>query len=604
VTTHELRATAWRAVASGLVVVQRPWGDPVPRLRRLACAASALLCLAASPASADEPAAAFTQLVGADGCISSPAVPWSTSGPTEENPDVPPLGECRRARALGGARELAVSPDQRHVLVVTGGGAGSSAIVTLQRDPQSGALTFLNCMSDSGGDGRLGSEGACADADGLDGPEAVALSPDGRWLFVAARRASSVTWFSRDPATGAVEQRGCLRGYAAPRQRCSAQGMLEGASAIVAANGLVFVAARDAGAVHLLRHDAATGDLRAVSCVSDSGSDGACENGRGLRGASDLQVSPDGRTLYAVAQTDEAVTTFAVDPDAGTLKQTGCFADEVTPDGTCEPVSSLAGADTIALSPDGRDLYVGAREDGALTIMRRSSAGSLTRTACLVNALPRGEDSIGPTDVTPEQEAARRRAAGTADCTPVRALAPADIAISADGRSLFVGGGDALSALRRVPDTGRLTWAACAEQQRTYRACTPSRAPAGGNAVAATADGRNLYFADEQGASVSVFAASLATAASARVGRDGVARLAVRCPSTRVTGCRGRVIHPWLQRPAAFAVPRGAGATLALHLRGAAIRAVAGRRVRALTLTVTDQHRLTRADARRVSLRR
>jgi len=542
-------------------------------------------------AGAQATVASFGQLAGPDGCIRAQgAVAFGFGGD--------PLSGCVAASGLGNPKALTLSPDQRQLLVVAGGvDEGSNAIVTLNRAAGSGALSFASCMSNDGGDGRLGSDGTCGDADGLSAPSAVALTPDGQWLFVASRTASSLTWFARDPVTGALEQRGCLKSFAWPGERCTVAPMLGGASGVaVSADGrFVFLSASTSGAISTYRRDADSGALERVSCVSDTGSDGLCTNVNALRGVGDLVIAPDGRTLYAIAPRAGAVSTFAVDESTGALRQLVCVADRVAQPGACTAVTTLGGVTSMALTADGRNLYVGATGDEALTVLATDNTGGLTPQGCFVYQQPQPGDRAVPDDFFDEEV---QPSPDVASCTGVRALDPAELALSADGASLYSAGDDFLAAFRRDPATGALTWAACAEDERTYLACVEAHGLPGGSGIATSADGHNLYVASNSSHSIAVFASALEVAAQARLSRGGTARVTVRCPAQGQATCRGTVRHPLLRRAVPYRVAHGRRATVVLRFGRTLVRPGG------ITLRVSDASRLIRTTSHHVALRR
>ena len=91
---------------------------------------------------------------------------------------------------LAGATSVAVSPDGLHVYAT---GSVDNAVAAFERDPATGALTFIEAKRD-GEDGVVG----------LLGAEAVRISADGQHVYVAGRAASAVAVFSRDVGTGGL----------------------------------------------------------------------------------------------------------------------------------------------------------------------------------------------------------------------------------------------------------------------------------------------------------------------------------------------------------------------------------------------------------------
>ena len=72
---------------------------------------------------------------------------------------------------LDGARAVAISPDGKHVYVA---GNGDDAIVRLDRDTTSGALTWAQVIKDH------------SMTDGLDGAYSVTVSPDSKSVYVVS----------------------------------------------------------------------------------------------------------------------------------------------------------------------------------------------------------------------------------------------------------------------------------------------------------------------------------------------------------------------------------------------------------------------------------
>src|SRR4051794_37759673 len=112
-------------------------------------------------------AQSFAQPSGEAGCLLQTGIDLSDDD--DYYAEYAPKG-CGRAGGLMNARSVVVSPDQRNVYVTSRGGAatGANGIVTLER-AQDGTLTPRGCVTATGGDGRVGSDGLCARADSLRG---------------------------------------------------------------------------------------------------------------------------------------------------------------------------------------------------------------------------------------------------------------------------------------------------------------------------------------------------------------------------------------------------------------------------------------------------
>jgi hypothetical protein len=443
------------------------------------------------------------------------------------------------------------------------------------------------------------------DGDGVSAANALTFSADGQWVFATAAGSSALTWFARDPESGRLEQRGCLKNFAWPGERCATVPLLGQATGVaVSPDGtLVFVTAPESSSLTVFRRDPQSGHLERLACISDTGSDGLCANGVGLRGANHVVATPDGGA-FVLAQAIGAVTSFAVDPSTGMITQRGCLASGGADPGQCKSTPSLGKPISMALSPDGRDLYVGAQVGGTLTALHSTPSGSLEENGCFAfQGGPAGDSTEGA-----EQDSGGEKRASTDGCTPARALTSDALTVSADGSTLFAAGVLGLGMFRRDPATGRLEWLACIEQApgTDNSPCTQAHSLFDGiTGIAASADGGNLYLASAYGSysTVEVFAASLGVARSAHVGTSGRARLTLSCPETRPVACVGKLRQRGrLRWPTRYRLATGAHMAVPLHLRPGAARHVRARRLKTITITVTDTAGLTRATRHHIAL--
>jgi DNA-binding beta-propeller fold protein YncE len=70
-----------------------------------------------------------------------------------------------------------------------------------------------------------------------------------------------------------------------------------------------------------------------AGCVSEDGTMGTCMDGSGLLRVAVVAVSPDGRYVYVAAFDSSAVTTFARNPTTGSLSQLNGVAGCVSANG-------------------------------------------------------------------------------------------------------------------------------------------------------------------------------------------------------------------------------------------------------------------------------
>lgn len=260
---------------------------------------------------------------------------------------------CTQVDSLEKPGDLAISPDGRSLYVPA---LDDDAVTHLSIDAE-GRLTFRGCV----GDGNPG----CTQVDSLDGPRAVAVSPDGGAVYVASPTGDSVTHLSRDAAGGLVN-RGCV---GAPGSGCTQVDSLDEPRALaVSGDGAALYVASFAGdsVTHLARD--AAGRLFDRGCVGDRNP--SCTQVPSLDGPVSLALSPDGASLYVASHGDSAVTHLARDSE-GRLVDRGCVGDG-TPE--CRQVGSLLLAASVAVSPDGRAVYAAAPGRSSVTHFAREVA--------------------------------------------------------------------------------------------------------------------------------------------------------------------------------------------------------------------------------------
>ena len=344
-------------------------------------------------------AGGFGPLTGPGGCLVGPG----TQGPGAG-------ADCGEGKALIEPKAVAVSPDGANVYVAAGTSSSTvassfGALVILKRDPSTGAITETGCWSSDGTDGRDGASGACTPTPSLLGADGVAVSPDGLTVYVASSYSGSVVAFARDPETGSLTRLGCFQGRPPGGSPCPPANIFFGSAGVVASaeNKALYVAAPAEGAISTLLAGSITASGSSVAslfgiplnqfftnpCVAVNGYDGSCAVGVATQGLDALALSPDRRQLYATAPGSRALDVFTLEP-TGALAESGCLKVEAPP-GLCASSKLMNSPTSLAITPDGRNVYVAdssPQGNGRLDVLGRdATTGELSDVSC-VDFLP------------------------------------------------------------------------------------------------------------------------------------------------------------------------------------------------------------------------
>ncbi|HET7591283.1 MAG TPA: beta-propeller fold lactonase family protein [Solirubrobacterales bacterium] len=237
------------------------------------------------------------------------------------------------------------------------------------------------------------------------GSRAIAISPDGRNVYVAASKSNSIAIFDRDRQTGALTQPlgkgGCAAAKAA--HGCAlAIGLIGPNSVAVSPDGRnVYATSRGGSSLVTFRRNRATGALRQLlpaysGCISGI-SFPTCTAGRGLDDPDVVVVSPDGRNVYVGAFAGSAIASFSRAGKAGALTQLGGTAGCVAEGGAegCAPGVEIGAIEGMAISEDGSAVYTAAAASSAVGAFARDrSTGALSQVSgtggCITNTAVAG----------------------------------------------------------------------------------------------------------------------------------------------------------------------------------------------------------------------
>jgi YD repeat-containing protein len=334
-----------------------------------------------------------------------------------------------------------------------------------------GDLTPAGCFRDL--DNTLT---GCASAQGLKRGWGVVTSADGRSVYSIGNEDDAIASFDRDPATGALTYRGCMRDVSRIANGCTLVHGLDGPMGITISDDdkSVYVASDLGDSMAVFARDTTSGVLGWSGCVRDADSAaGACTSAQGLDAPRSIALSPDGRSLYLVSANDDAIAEFARDDNAN-LTYRGCIRDTSNAGSGCTKVAGLDGPRGVAVTSDGADVYVASRDGDAIASFRRAAGGGLTWNGCFKDA----ELSPG-------------------SCKSAQGLEhPHGIAISPDGRSVYFPGeyDDTVTSFQRDAATGLLSYGGCIrDTARTAFGCTSAEGFDGARQVEVSPDGRDVY---------------------------------------------------------------------------------------------------------------
>jgi DNA-binding beta-propeller fold protein YncE len=502
--------------------------------------------------------AGFGPLSGPGGCL---------VGPGESGTD-----GCGTGKALIGPGAVAVSPDGANVYVASGKvgptvATSFGSLVILRREPATGAITEVGCWSSDGTDGRDGASGACTPTPSLLGADGVTVSPDGLSVFVTSSFSGSVVAFARNPTDGSLTRLGCFQYLLVGGLPCPYGNVFVSSGSLVASadNRSLYIAAPTVGSISTFTTGlteppqsaglpAATSALTVASlftapapqgldnpCIAVNGFDGACSVGVATQGLDSLTLSPGGKQLYAAAPGSNAVDVFTPD-DAGALTESSCVKVDA-PAGLCSSSKLMTSPTSLAISPNGQNVYAADSTDGNGKVdvfSRDATSGALTETSC-VDFLPPVKHPEGKEEEEQEEEE-KHEPASPDRCTSVPGLESVDVlAVSSDGSAVYAIGSDSAVIFSRDPLTGKLTEASCADNEDSR--CTSMPSLDGVDGAAISPDGREVYVTARGSGEVIVFGLGAAvTTSQASATTAGVARVAVACPRVLTRSCSGRVM--------------------------------------------------------------
>ena len=319
---------------------------------------------------------------GAGGDTSFSACYGAVSGCTATNP----------AGAIQQPAFVAVSPDSKNVYVAS---QGSNALSSFSRDPSTGALTMTGC---------LGQESGCTATtppDAIDTPDAIAISPDGTSVYIVNSAASVLSLFSRNTTTGALSFTSCW----GPLSGCTAispAGALEDPFTVaVSPDGRNVYVAPDLQALDVFSRNASTGSLSFTGCLGAYSGCTAVSPADAIDGVYSLAFTPDGGSLYAASYNSgpSVLDQFSRNTSTGALALESCVGGLSGCSSTGVPFGVTDYVRAVAVSPDGYNVYTGTDNSALATWSRNSSTGALTYVSCIGGYFSEPCTTTDPTDM-------------------------------------------------------------------------------------------------------------------------------------------------------------------------------------------------------------
>ncbi len=269
-------------------------------------------------------------------------------------------------RDLDGVTAVYFSPDGR---LAAASALRSHTAVLFERDPMMGMLRILDVARD----GEKAVKGLTWAVDGV-------FSPDGKFLYVCDPKVAGVS-------PGLPDQKGAITAFQVTANRklkwiesnSGENSCFDGTRSILfhPDRKLAFVASSTANALVVLNWNNESGKMTIRQIVHDGeGRVGA------LAGAMELTWSPDGRFLYVVSgrfKGDNAVSVFKL-----TAEDELVWVEEFI-SGQSD-LQGFAGGNQISVSPDGRNVYATGTVSNSLACFERNTeTGKLTYLETLMN---------------------------------------------------------------------------------------------------------------------------------------------------------------------------------------------------------------------------
>ena len=279
-------------------------------------------------------------------------------------------GWSRGVDGLNSARDVVVSPDGKNVYATA---YNDHAVCWFERNATTGALTYGGVLKDGFGG-----------VDGLSRAYGVAISTDGLNVYVAGQNDHAVSWFERNATSGALTYGGKVKDGVN-----GVDGLNWSLNVLVSPdNKNVYATGIFDMAVSWYERNATGGGALHYGGVVKDGVNGV----DGLLDARSLALSANGKHLYATGESDHALSWYERNASTGALSYGGMLKDGVN------GVDGLRSAQDVQVSPDGKNVYVVGESDNSISWFTRDHAtGALSYGPATGSSYTLSSDDLGAT---------------------------------------------------------------------------------------------------------------------------------------------------------------------------------------------------------------